>query len=776
MISLCGSWEFTPEYSEEFASGSGEYEKVRLPHNAFEMPLHYGGPNNYEAVCGYRMTLTIDEQYKNKRLFLQFDGAAHYAQVYVNGTIACEHCCGYTAFRTEITDLVKEGDNLITVKLDSHESLNIPPFGYVIDYLTYSGLYREVWLDVKEQSYIEDVYVTTPDVNTACVKTTVSGEGTVKVFLVDGVDILGQADGESVTIKSDAVKPWSPESPKLYTIVATLYDKEKMIDEKRVTVGFRTAEFKNDGLYINGEKIFLRGLNRHQSIPYAGYAVPESLQREDARILQEELGCNAVRTSHYPQSHHFIDECDKRGLLVFTEFPGWQHIGDAQWQEQACRNAEEMVLQYRNHPSIVLWGVRINESQDNDEFYTKTNEIAHRLDPSRQTSGVRYITQSSLLEDVYAFNDFSHNGTTPGVLPKNKVTPDMNKPLLISEHDGHMFPTKSYDHWGKRQEQALRHARVINDAMADGQHAGCFGWCMFDYGTHKDFGSGDYVCYHGVTDLFRNPKTAAALYASQSDNQPVLEVGSSMNIGDYPAGAIGDFYVFTNADEVALYKNNNYVTSFKGSEYSALPHGPVKIDDLIGGMLETVEGFDKEKAARVKQGLRDVAKYGTDNLPLKAKLNILHCTKKYNMQYSEMYDLYSRYVANWGGESTVWRFEAIKDGKTVKTAVCCPGTKLHIEAKPSSLTLKDRGDTYDMAAVRIRILDENGNTANYAQLPVKITAEGPVELVGPDIVTAEGGMTGTYIKTTGLSGKAKLTFTAPNTEPAELEFEVLYTL
>ena len=101
-----------------------------------------------------------------------------------------------------------------------------------------------------------------------------------------------------------------------------------MTDEKTVRFGFRTAEFRRGGFYLNGERVFLRGLNRHQCYPYMGYAAPEALQREDARILKEELCCTAVRTSHYPQSRHFIDACDELGLLVFTELPGWQHIGE----------------------------------------------------------------------------------------------------------------------------------------------------------------------------------------------------------------------------------------------------------------------------------------------------------------------------------------------------------------------------------------------------------------------------------------------------------------
>ena len=122
--------------------------------------------------------------------------------------------------------------------------------------------------------------------------------------------------------------------------------------------------------------------------------------------MKKELGLNAVRTSHYPQSQYFIDRCDEIGLLIFTEIPGWQHIGDEEWKNQTVKNVEEMILQYRNHPSIILWGVRINESVDDEELYTRTNALAHKLDPTRQTGGVRCIKKSQLLEDVYTYNEF----------------------------------------------------------------------------------------------------------------------------------------------------------------------------------------------------------------------------------------------------------------------------------------------------------------------------------------------------------------------------------
>ena len=771
MISLCSGWQFAESWSEEFLSGAGEAEDVRLPHTVRELPLHYAGPEDYEMLCGYRRVLLIPAEYEGKRLFLQFDGAAHIASVFVNGRETVTHRCGYTAFRVEITGLVRYGaDNLVAVRLDCTENPAIPPFGFVIDYLTYGGLYREVWLDVREQAYIEDIFVTTPAAGRVRAVLTVSGgQQHVRLRVLDGGACLAECggDGSEFDVSVPNAAQWSPEHPKLYTLEAVLDNG----DTQRVSFGFRTAEFRADGLYLNGERVFMRGLNRHQSYPYIGYAAPESLQREDARILKHELGCNAVRTSHYPQSRYFIDECDREGLLVFTELPGWQHIGGEEWKAQAVENVREMIMQYRNHPSIVLWGVRINESVDDDDLYRRTNAIAHELDPSRATSGVRYLEKSSLLEDVYSYNDFSHCGDNAGVKPKRKVTPDMHRALIVSEHNGHMFPTKSFDPWEKRQAQALRHARVLNDAAADGEHAGCFGWCMFDYPTHKDFGSGDRVCYHGVMDAFRNPKTAAALYASQSGETPVLEVGSPMDIGDYAAGNTGRVYVFTNADEVALYKNDRYVTSFRPSGWNGLTHGPILADDTIGCLLNTQEGFTGAKEKLLHDCLVSAGKHGLANMPLGDKLKMLRCMAMYKLTFADGVKLYGKYVGNWGGEATRWRFDGIRDGRTVASCTRAPGKHLHIEARVSSTALTERA-SYDMAAVRIRLLDEYGNTASYAQLPVELETGGVIGIAGPHTVTAEGGMCGTYVRSLGRAGSGTLTLRVQGLESVKIEFTV----
>ena len=333
---------------------------------------------------------------------------------------------------------------------------------------------------------------------------------------------------------------------------------------------------------------------------------------------------------------------------MFTEIPGWQHIGDEAWKKIAMKNTEEMVLQYRIHPSIILWGVRINESMDDDALYTETNRIAHNLDSTRQTSGVRYIQKSHLLEDVYAYNDFFHQGNNAGCLKKKMSTPDKKKGMLISEFNGHMFPTKSFDCEDHTTEHMLRHARVMDSYYKEKDIAGGFGWCMFDYNTHQDFGSGDRICYHGVTDMFRNKKPAGELYYAQQEDEAVLEVCSSLEIGEHPGGYVGDVYMATNADSIRVYKNDRFVKEIKAKEtsFSKMPHGPVMIDEFIGDALCTVEGFKKGKAKAVKKVLLAAQKYGMTRLPLSAKLTAAKCMLFYRMKISDAVALYGKYVGD----------------------------------------------------------------------------------------------------------------------------------
>ena len=781
-IDINNNWLWSPVFEEDMIKpafdGEDKMEPVRIPHTVKVTPLNYFDAQEYQMVSCYRKTIDVPAEWKDKKVFVTFDAVAHEAEVYVNGVSVAKHSCGYTAFTADLTEHIKFGEkNVIAVKCDSRESLNVPPFGFVIDYMTYGGIYREVHLDVKEKDHIKDVFVSAGADKKVTIKTETEGEGELVCMITDissGKVLFAEPCEKNAQITVNEAELWTLEKPKLYELTMTLRNGDKE-DTFTTKFGFRDAVFKTDGFYLNGKKIKLRGLNRHQCWPYVGYAMPKSMQMMDADILKNELGLNAVRTSHYPQSHHFIDRCDEIGLLVFTEIPGWQNIGDEAWKEQAVINTREMVSQYRNHPSIILWGVRINESVDCDELYTRTNKEAHDLDPTRQTSGVRYLKKSSLLEDVYAFNDFSHNGKTAGCEQKKNVTSDMNKPYFISEYNGHMFPTKAFDSELHRQEHALRHCNVLDSVMGNEDILGSFGWCMFDYNTHKDFGSGDRVCYHGVTDMFRNPKLAAYAYASQNKNiAPVLEVSSSMDIGEHPAGNRGEVYIFTNCDSVKMYKNDVFIKEYtrEDSSYKNLISPPMLIGDYIGDQMKEKEGFTDRQNKIVKDALNFSAVYGMENMPAKMKLTMVEAMTRYKMKFDDAYMLFGKYIGNWGGEATRFRFDGIKNGEVVKSVTKSAMSKLCLRADVSSNELVE-DKTYDVAAIRIKITDEYGNVMPFFNRQAQIDVAGDIEILGPALADINGGMGGVYVRSIGKQGKGTVKISLPDHKlSSEISFDI----
>ena len=422
----------------------------------------------------------------------------------------------------------------------------------------------------------------------------------------------------------------------------------------------------------------------------------------------------------------------------------------------------------------MIWGIRINESGDDDTFYTETNRIAHEFDDTRQTGGVRNFKNSHLLEDVYTYNEFVHDGMKPGCEPKKSVTSDMTKGYLITEYNGHMYPTKSFDWEEHRLEHAIRHARVIDAVANEEDIAGSFVWCMFDYNTHKDFGAGDRICYHGVMDMFRNSKLAAAVYACQQEKDIVLEVSSSMDIGEHPATNLGNIYLLSNADSVKMYKNNHFIKEYtrKDTEFQGIPHGPILVDDFVGDMLETVEGFASKQAKMISEALNYIAIHGYQSFPLHIIWKALKAVVGYHMKPEELVSLYTKYIGNWGETATEYRFEAIKDGQVVKTLLKKPMKSLCLEIKVSHTMLVEK-NTYDVAAIRLRAIDDNDNLAPYYQEGLKVEVEGPIALIGPDVISLKGGMGGLYVKTIGETGTGKLRISNPQLGTSEVVFEIV---
>ena len=802
---LNDDWLFTEQFEDSLAAPEypeNTLQPIRLPHTCKETPFHYFDESLYQMVSGYRRHLLIPKDWQGKQILLTFEGAAHDSTVFCNGKKVGEHHCGYTAFTVDLTDNVLYGqDNLLCVRLDSRENLNVPPFGYVIDYMTYGGIYRDVRLEVKEKVSLSDIFVHTAiDFRSSPVtaqitseitltesdenvtirqyympKSTATAQESWRLLCEQTVSADVSCDKEfSLTATITAPLLWDTEEANLYILKTQLYQDNTLLDETETTFGIREAVFKKDGFYLNGRKLRICGLNRHQSFPYVGYAMPKSMQRLDADLLKKELGLNAVRTSHYPQSHYFLERCDELGLLVFTEFPGWQHIGDDAWKAQAVENAEDMIRQYRNHPSIILWGIRINESPDDDAFYEKTNAVAHKLDPSRPTGGVRAMKKSHLLEDVYTYNDFLHDGEMPGCDPKKKVTSDMEKPYLISEYNGHMYPTKAFDNEERRSEHAIRHANVLDAVAGQSDIAGSFGWCMFDYNTHKDFGSGDRICYHGVMDMFRNPKLAANIYACEQEQTPVLEITSSMDIGEHPGCNRGNIYILSNADSVKMYKNDRFIKEYlpEMSPYKHLKHGPILIDDFIGDSLAQNERFRPKHAKEITDAMNLVARGSLNHIPKRLYLTALKLLLIYHIDFAEVTRLYTKYIGDWGGTATIYRFDAIKDGKVVKSVTKEPVREIRLEAEADHTILTEQ-HSYDVALVRIRAVDDHGNVLPFYQEPVRLITEGDISIIGPDTIALQGGMGGTYVKSTGRSGRGALLLQSQTAGEIRIPFQIM---
>ena len=598
------------------------YERVVIPHTNIRLPWHSFDEKSYEFVSSYRRRFKLPPQARGRRVFVDFEGVMTASTVWINGEQLGEYKGGYTPFSFDLTPhLDFNGENLLAVDVDSSERPDIPPFGHQIDYLTFGGIYREVSLLIVPSTFLENVFAKPKDVLTDHPTLDVDcylqhSEATrdpltLEVRLSEGDRVLAkstqrlpaaQATTEPVvhTVHVDnlgSIKLWDLSHPHLYTVQVRLLRGTQSMDEVSRTIGFREAQFTDHGFELNGKVIKLRGLDRHQTFPFVGQAMPGRAQRRDAIILRKKLRCNIVRTSHYPQSRHFLDACDQIGLLVLEEIPGWQHIGDEPWKLISIDNVQRMIRRDWNHPSIILWGVRINESKDDHDFYARTNAVAHRLDPTRQTGGIRYFQESELLEDVFTMNDFGF-----------PLKPPNHPRYLNTEFVGHTYPTKTIDQVERLTEHTLRHARIHDQLASNPQYAGGIGWCAFDYNTHGDFGSGDRICYHGVTDMFREPKPAAGFYKSQCDpaEEVVLEPAFHWARGDASIG-FSKAVMCSNCDHIKLYIADELIAEVDPDRktFQHLQYAPfiVELGDLFHNKWGDLrlEGYIQGKQVIVKK-------------------------------------------------------------------------------------------------------------------------------------------------------------------------------
>ena len=764
-------WSFVDDYNEEYLIElPNNKQQVDIPHSAIKVPYNYFNELDYQKLFTYEKIFDVNEVIANKLFFLHFDGLMVKAHIYLNDIDLGEHYSTYLPFDVDVTSAIRKKGNRLLVIVDGREDENCPPFGFAIDYLTFAGIYREVTLVSHLKTYLKNIYAHSDLKGNLSVDYEIVGDDQVDITheLLFNEETMTEFKDKNCLIQNPQI--WDLDNPNLYTLKITVClgdDKEAYF----VRFGIREAVFRKDGFYLNNKRIKIVGLNRHQGYPIVGYAMPESMQKEDAEILKYEIGVNAVRTSHYPQSEHFLNRCDEIGLLMINEIPGWQFVSKKQeWRDNFMVFLKRMILVQRNHPCLIAHGVRIDESIDDHDLYSKANELAHKLDPYRQTLGVRNFKNSELLEDIFAYNDFICRDLSVGL--ENPTHFKLKgKPHLVTEYLGHMDPNKATTDIDRRIEVAKRHMKVLDDNMKYARICGAFGWCFVDYHTHIDFGSGDHICPHGVMDLYRNPKYSSYVYLSQQESKPVLEVLSNIKPGDLAEALYGDIYVATNCDYIALYKNDEFVANFypNNKEYKFVKHPLILIDDLVGKTFHE-EKFLEKHWARMGKTFSYYAIHGLHKMKLKDTLFLGRMMLKYHLGWYDLVYYWNKHVASWGGIAKKWTFKGFKNNKEVIAKEIGPSKNFDLKVETKSNVLH-QGDTYDVMRIKVSHIDEYGSLMLYSQRIINIDVEGPISLIGDNQQTLLGGQLSIYIKSDDI-GKGKITLRMDNIVK-ELEVEVI---
>ncbi len=738
-------WYFK-ERMDESDLKLGNYDgftKVELPHAQKILPFNNFNWDDYQFISSYKRLLNVKLE-PNKNYILKFLGIAQRSEVYLNGKKLLENKCGYNEINLNITDYLVDGDNELYVLVDSTEGY-FPPFGNTVDYLGYGGIYREAYLEVTGEDYIVNPFIYSTDLlneNKALhlkVSFFKNEENKIRLLVKDNqVEIIDKfltvRSNEDSVINLPEIELWDIDNPKLYKVIIELLNQsDDVIDSVDFDFGFRDIKGTKDGFYLNGKKLLIRGLDRHQSWPYVGYAMPVKMQKRDANILRYKLGCNAMRCSHYMNHPEFLNECDRIGLLVYEEFPGWQFVGDESWQAQALENLDSMILRDRNHPSIVFFGVRINESRTLLSFNDKCYRRAKELDPSRIITGTHCNLKEADVYDAYAYNNFFVE-LTPKVLYTKRQVTDKKNPYLITEYCGHMHPNKAYDTEYRRTDTSLIHKKVISKVEKEGDIFGAMGWVMADYNTHKGFGPNDMICYHGVLDMNRCEKTSSYVYQALRENEPFLECSSALAPGDYDASEIKAPLIYTNCDKVEVYRNDEYLTSFEVN--GGVDARVIEFTDFVGNDLVEKKGESPRFQKSFKRTIDYFCKHGMSNkLGLMLHSNIFQFKKVF--KYGEEY--------LWGITKNTYTFKGYKNGELVREKKLGYGSFERLECTLSSPSL-EYGDTYDVVSLTVTAKDTLNNIPRYMTDVVELEVSNGLELISPNKLSLIGGNATFYFR------------------------------
>ena len=592
--------------------------------NDVDQRLMYKGPG------WYRTSFTVDETFKGKRVFIEFEAVSLDAKVWVNGTAVGGHQGGYTAFAFDITDAVVFGqENLLAVRADNSNNPAIAPwmaaenlsFPYSFDYAVYGGIYRDVWITVTDGVKIEKVFNTpmcgqasptvlsmathvknhTAEDKEVTLTSTVMDPDGKEVAKATGKKTI--AGGEEVVFKQmksafGKIQFWNVDDPNLYTVTSTISYDGAEVDQFESVFGIRDFSISNGNAFVlNGKKMLIRGINRHQDMEGAGYALSNGQHRKDVELIKE-AGFNFIRHAHYPADPEFTRACDELGLMLWLEIPLTGSVSeDPAFAENCKSQLKEMIEQSYNNPSVILWGIG-NESDRSGGGEAASNKLfgelaamAKRLDKTRATTGCNWQYESNQeLVDVYAPQDWTgwYFGEI-GLYAPDSLIGEYGCSIHYPMHSDEKFDVGTDygaggrpDFWSQEYGALLHEYKVSKgEAQADAFPGHCV-WVAFDFASPR-LGRGSnpipYMNQKGL--LLHDHKTKKDVYYfyqsmyRDAAEYPMVYIVSESWKDRWTEPAKKDVWVYSNCDTVELFNDGGTVSLGKRTK-TAGPRGDTR--------------------------------------------------------------------------------------------------------------------------------------------------------------------------------------------------------
>lgn len=565
---------------------------IDLPHTWNGIDGQDGGNDYIRDAFWYKKTFAKNELPEGSKQFIEFKGVNASADVYLNDDLIGHHDGGYSTFRFEITQYLKDHNEMF-VWVDN--SVNDRVYPQKADFTFYGGIYRDVSIISVDDNHFDLLHYGSKGakVNAHMIdgkgqlelETYVVGEGKVFVEVKnqEGKSVYKGEDTNPIVI--DDVHLWQGmDDPYLYTVEIKLKDGNKILDNIEYQVGFRNFHFDaKDGFYLNGKKYPLRGVCRHQDRPKIGNALTVKEHDEDIQIIKE-VGANTIRLAHYQHDDYFYDLCDKEGFVVWAEIPYIsKHMNNA--NENARNQMRELIIQQYHRPSIVTWGIS-NEitisyaGKDCLAFHKEMNDLVHHLDQSRKTVIADYMptrihNKLNRVPDVVSYNLYfgwylPFTSLAGWKLDRyHKKFP--NEIIGLSEYgaEGVNKVFNKYPRRGDNTEayQAIYHERMLDIINARDYIWGTHVWNMFDFAADARNQGGEPGMNHKglVTFDRKRRKDAFYIYKANWSKEAFIHLCDK----DYEkrTGKKTKIKVYSNQEHIEIYHNGVLVFSGKPTHH-----------------------------------------------------------------------------------------------------------------------------------------------------------------------------------------------------------------